>query len=81
MAIGRPISIGSGQIASKNISFTATSGQTIFNIPGGYNLNQIHVYRNGVRLNTPADFSAIDSSNVTLLSAAANGDIIDIVYV
>tara|TARA_R100001443_G_scaffold48985_2_gene61381 strand:- start:8509 stop:9213 length:705 start_codon:yes stop_codon:yes gene_type:complete len=78
MAIGRPLSIASGQVASKNISFTATGGQTVFNIPGGYNVNQVHVYRNGARLNEPEDFTAKDSSNITLLSAALAGDIVDV---
>ena len=59
-----------GNIAAKTISVIATAGQTLFNITGGYNINQINVYRNGVRLVAGRDFTAQNGANVTLLSPA-----------
>ena len=49
MAIGRPVSLTSN-VASKSVSATATAGQTLFTVSGGYRVNQIAVFRNGSRL-------------------------------
>ena len=38
-----------GNIAAKTISVIAVADQTLFQVRGGYNINQINVYRNGVR--------------------------------
>ena len=76
MAIGRPISL-TPNIASKTLSATATAGQTRFTVEGGYRVNELGVYRNGVRLVQGRDFTASDGSTVTLLSGATVGDILD----
>ena len=73
MAIGRPITL-TDNVASKNISVTATDGQTQFTVTGGYRINAIAVYRNGVRLVDGSDFTATDGSIVTLLSEAKLDD-------
>ena len=73
MAIGRPISL-TGNVASKIIRVLATAGQTSFTVPGGYRINQIGVFRNGVRLSNSSDFSAQDGATVTLVNAAALND-------
>mgnify|MGYP001319942240 FL=1 len=73
MAIGRPVSLTSS-IAAKTITATATAGQTSFTVTGGYNINQIAVFRNGVRLVSGSDYTAIDGGTVTLLSAASLND-------
>ena len=73
MAIGRPISL-TGNVASKIIRVLATAGQTSFTVPGGYRINQIGVFRNGVRLSNNSDFSAQDGATVTLVNAAALND-------
>ena len=75
MAIGRPVTL-TGNVAAKMINVLATAGQTSFTVEGGYRINQIAVYRNGVRLAQSRDFTANDGSTVTLLSAATVNDVI-----
>ena len=75
MAIGNQPSL-TGNVASKSISVTATAGQTLFTVTGGYRINQISVFRNGVKL-TENDYTARDGASVTLLSAATLGDTIE----
>lgn len=69
MAIGRPITL-TDNVASKIISATATDGQTQFTVTGGYRINAIAVYRNGVRLVDGSDFTASDGATVNLVSGA-----------
>ena len=71
MAIGNPITL-TNNVASKNISVTATADQTLFTVTGGYRINQLAVFRNGVRLVDGSDFTARDGSTVTLITAASN---------
>ena len=73
MGIGNPIRL-TGNVASKDITVTATEGQTQFTVTGGYNINQLAVFRNGIRLVDGQDFTARDGSLVTLLSPATAGD-------
>ncbi|QJT70048.1 hypothetical protein SynMITS9220M01_035 [Synechococcus phage SynMITS9220M01] len=73
MAIGRPVTLTSN-IAFKSVKATATAGQTSFTVTGGYNINKIAVFRNGVRLVDTDDYEARDGSSVTLLSGATLGD-------
>ena len=76
MAIGNPITL-TNNVASKIISVTATADQTLFTVTGGYRINQLAVFRNGVRLAGGADFTANDGASVTLLTAANNDDTIE----
>jgi len=76
MAIGRPVSLTSS-IAAKTITATATAGQTSFTVTGGYNINQLAVFRNGVRLVNESDYTATDGATVTLLSAASLNDTLE----
>ena len=69
MAIGRPITL-TDNVASKILGVTATDGQTQFTVTGGYRINAIAVYRNGVRLIDGSDFTATDGATVNLLSGA-----------
>ena len=73
MAIGRPITL-TPNIASKNISIAATEGQTEFTVTGGYRINDLAVYRNGVRLVDGRDFSATDGQTVTVISDSVIAD-------
>jgi len=73
MAIGRPISL-TDNVASKRISISATAGQTAFTVPGGYRINAINVFRNGVRLSRSVDFSATDGVTVNLVNPASLND-------
>ena len=73
MAIGRPIEL-TPNITSKNISVVATEGQTEFTVTGGYRINELAVYRNGVRLVDGRDFSATDGQTVTFISDTVIAD-------
>ena len=73
MPIGNPISL-TDNVASKIITATATAGQTVFTVTGGYRINAISVFQNGVRLTEGTDFAASDGSTVTLTSGATSGD-------
>lgn len=64
---------------NKRISVSANSGQVDFLPSGGYNINAIDVYRNGVKLVGQRDFVALDGVTVTLTQAANSGDIIEFV--
>jgi len=76
MAIGNPITL-TNNVASKSISVTATADQTLFTVTGGYRINQLAVFRNGVRLVDGQDYTARDGSSVTLLSASNEGDTLE----
>ena len=76
MSIGNPVTLTSN-VASKVISVTATSGQTVFTVQGGYRINQISVYRNGTRLADSLDYTARDGASVTLLSPATLYDVLE----
>ena len=76
MAIGNPITL-TNNVASKIISVTATADQTLFTVAGGYRINQLAVFRNGVRLVDGSDFTARDGSTVTLITAANLNDTIE----
>ena len=75
MSIGNPVTLTSN-VASKVISSIATSGQTLFLVQGGYRINQISVFRNGVKL-TESDYTARDGASVTLLSPATLADVLE----
>ena len=76
MAIGRPIRL-TPNVASKAISVEATASQTSFTPQGGYRINNIAVYRNGIRLVEGKDFTAQDGTTVVLLAPATAGDAVD----
>jgi len=76
MAIGRPIE-QTPNIADKVVTATATAGQTEFTVTGGYRINHLAVFRNGVRLVNGNDFTALDGTTVTLLEDAANLDVLE----
>ena len=74
MPLGNPIR---KQNESRMVSVLATEGQTVFTVQGGYIINHISVFRNGVRLSPAEDFTAGDGSTVTLNDAANVEDRID----
>ncbi len=73
MALGRPISL-TNNVASRTLTATATASQTDFTIAGGYNLNHIDVFRNGVKLASGVDYRATDGTTVVLVTPAALND-------
>jgi len=78
MAVGRPIKL-TPNVARKQVAVTATSGQTSFTPSGGYRINELSVFRNGVRLVQGHDYTAVDGVTVTLQSGATTDDIIEFV--
>ena len=76
MAIGNPITL-TDNVASKSITIVATEGQTAFTPTGGYIINQVEVYRNGVRLVDGRDFTARDGSTVNLVEGASADDVVE----
>ena len=67
-------------VAKQVISVTATQNQTDFTVEGGYRINQLGVYRNGVRQVDGRDYIARNGSTVTLVIQGANaGDAMEFV--
>ena len=63
MAVGRPIRL-TPNVARKILTVTATASQTDFTPTGGYRINQLGVFRNGIRLVQGQDYTAVDGANV-----------------
>ena len=76
MAVGRPISL-TPNVARKIITATATASQTDFTPSGGYRINQLAVFRNGIRLVQGQDYTAVDGTTVTLTNGATLGDVVE----
>ena len=64
---------------NKRLSVVATAGQVGFLPNGGYSINAIDVYRNGVKLVGQRDFTALDGVTVTLTQAANVNDVVEFV--
>lgn len=60
-------------------TFTATAGQTTFTVPVGYNVGDIDVYLNGLKLVEGDDFYATNGTTVVLSSGANLGDSLSVV--
>ena len=73
MAFGRPISL-TKNIANRTITVFATAGQSLFTVEGGYRINFIEVYVNGVKLTNNNDYQAQDGVTVNLNEAASLND-------
>ena len=76
MAVGRPISL-TPNVARKIITVTATASQTDFTPSGGYRINQLAVFRNGIRLVQGQDYTAVDGATVTLVNGCTVGDVVE----
>ena len=63
-----------GQTIRSVTNITATSGQTTFNIVGGYQQGYVDVFLNGSLLVPTTDYTATDGLTVVLVSAAALND-------
>ena len=75
MAIGNPITL-TNNVDSKSITIVATEGQTSFTPSGGYSINNIEVYRNGVRLVDGKDYTARDGVTVNLVNGSTLDDVV-----
>ena len=77
--VGGTIYSGGAQVLPTSIQeFTATAGQTIFTVSGGYTVGSVIVNANGVELGN-SDIIASNGTTVTLTTPRAVGDIIRIV--
>ena len=74
MPLGNPTTI---ENESRIISVTTTTTNDTFTVDGGYKINHINVYRNGVRLVSGNDFLANDASTVQLINSPNIGDVIE----
>ena len=73
MPIGNPISL-TRNVAARELTVSATQDQTLFTVTGGYRINQLDVFRNGVKLSDTNDYLALDASTVTLITPTNAGD-------
>lgn len=78
-AVTGVLSVSNGGVSIKaSQTFTATAGQTVFTIVGGYTTGLIDVFLNGIYL-SPGQTTATNGTTVTLNDAASAGDIIDVI--
>lgn len=71
--IGKGVA-GVASVSERKKVFTATSGQTAFTPGGGYTVNNVDVFQNGVRLVDGTDYTATDGTTVTLTNGAQLDD-------
>ena len=69
--------VSSAQYTYTRTLFTATSGQTVFNV--NYSVGYVEVYQNGVKLVNNSDFSATNGTSVNLVDGATLNDDIEII--
>ena len=70
---------GDSSVIVARQTFTPTGVTTDFTFASGYTPGYIDAYLNGARLVEGSDYTASDSSTVTLLSAAGGGDVLELV--
>jgi Chaperone of endosialidase len=58
-------------------NYTATAGQTTFAIV--YDVGFVHVYLNGLKLESGVDFTANNGTSVVLTTGATAGDVVDMI--
>jgi hypothetical protein len=68
-----------GPATAKRQNFTATAGQTVFTVTGGYTPNQLDVFQNGTKLVTSVDVDVSNGSTFTLTTPAVVGDSLEVV--
>lgn len=61
------------------VSFAATAGQTTFTLNQGYNVGEIDVFLNGIKLVDIEDYSAVNGTTIILNSACTVGDNVQVV--
>ena len=75
--IGRAPSDSSVTIARQ--TYNVSGSTTDFTFSSGYNVGLIDVYLNGAKLINISDYTATNGSTITLLVAASDGDVVEIV--
>jgi hypothetical protein len=77
-AVGTAVTVDVPGGTYTRTTITATAGQTSFT--ANYTVNYVQVYVNGILLNS-ADYTATTGTTVVLASAAAAGDIVDVLAI
>ena len=67
----------SESLFSRIVTVKPQSPQTYFTVSGGYSINDLIVYKNGVRLTANVDYFATEGSSVFLTSPASKGDVLE----
>jgi len=75
--IGRAPSDSSITVARQTNQPTTTTSTFVFN--SGYDVGYLDVYINGSKLINALDYTATDTQNVTLTTAAVSGDVVEFV--
>ena len=70
---------GDSSVIGARQSFAPSSTTSVFTFSAGYTPGYIDAYLNGAKLIEGSDYTASDSSTVTLLSAAESGDVLELV--
>lgn len=78
LTANRSWTIAPSSAARVEETFTATAGQTVFTVTGGYIVGLVDVYVNGVKY-APADYTATNGTTVVLNTGVVVGDIVDII--
>lgn len=58
---------------------SGTYGGSLTSFPANYDAGYVHVWLNGIKLQSGTDFTATNGSSIILTSAATNGDVVSIV--
>ena len=70
---------GDSSVIVARQSFAPSSTTSVFTFTSGYTPGYLDAYLNGSKLIEGSDYTASDSSTVTLLSAAESGDVLELV--
>ena len=74
--VGGSLYTNGAQVLPTSIQeFTATGGQTLFTVAGGYTVGTIQIFANGVQL-ASSDYTASNGTTVSLNTPRVSGDII-----
>ena len=68
-----------GPATARRQTYTATAGQTVFTVSGGYTVGQLDVFQNGTKLVTSVDVDVSNGSTFTLTTPAVAGDSLEVV--
>ena len=68
-----------GPATARRQTYTATAGQTVFTVSGGYTVGQLDVFQNGTKLVTSVDVDVGNGSTFTLTTPAVAGDSLEVV--
>ena len=75
------IEAGANKYVPVNAVYTPNDGQVDFYPPGGYVEGSISVHRNGVKLVTSVDFTAVGGLLISLVAPCTIYDVIEVVFI